>query len=336
MICPFESNKDGTPHRLLASFDDLQYMERPMGSACTSKNIMAVFHVVPGDMAECGQFESEIRPEWDTSSGDYHVSSIGFTVLITRCAYNILLQAAPSLKPHVIFRLYWEKGTDNLDYGPINGVTGDQFVYWEGIHNSSKERDFSSQYAAADTFWNEMFFSEGSTVEKILDDAWRGPGNLWAMVRPDRYPVKKTLLTSFISRITSNALTLISTESIFMLPAELLLCGFMHPRGLNNFLSTCKKAVFLCRDADSIVCRYMQKNEPWYLPAGPFDIPSGDQEFSWWKARWGEMGLDGDDLNGQIPWLQYRRACSHSMSMWNRIRIWKVAKQLERLAEDLI
>ena len=39
-----------------------------------------------------------------------------------------------------------------------------------------------------------------------------------------------------------------------------------------------------------------------------------------------------EDMDTKIPWFVYRKECSKSMSMWNRKRIWGIAKQLDALA----
>lgn len=129
---------------------------------------------------------------------------------------------------------------------------------------------------------------------------------------------------------TDNALQ--TKAHIFKLPLEvqLLICERLHPKYIQAFMSTCKTMhLRLAGEINHVVHRYLRECEPWYLPAGPFNFPNGDQETDWWNSQWVAKGLAGGELESHIPWLRYRRACSHSMSMWNRIRIWQVAKQLE-------
>lgn len=88
--------------------------------------------------------------------------------------------------------------------------------------------------------------------------------------------------------------------------------------------------------ANRLAYHYIVTYEPHFLPAGPFvlkDERHGREEVDWWNVEWVQKGnLPIDELNVKIPWLLYRRECSKSLSMWNRRRIWGVAKQLESLA----
>ena len=87
--------------------------------------------------------------------------------------------------------------------------------------------------------------------------------------------------------------------------------------------------------------RRLIEEEPWYLPAGPFKLNStttnckgmhGREEIEWWEAQWAAGGISPEELDDRIPWFLYRKECSKNMSMWNRKRIWGIAKQLCALA----
>lgn len=116
----------------------------------------------------------------------------------------------------------------------------------------------------------------------------------------------------------------------------LLICELLHPRDIQALMGACKSTyVKLHRHVNHIVYTYIKQNEPWFLPVGPFDFPKGDDEVRWWDEQWTEHGIQGDGMNLQIPWLHYRRACNHNISMWNRIRIWRIAQGLEKTAKEI-
>ena len=87
---------------------------------------------------------------------------------------------------------------------------------------------------------------------------------------------------------------------------------------------------------DMIAYQQIITHEPYLLPAGPFDLDEkhGREEIDWWDMEWAKGGIAKEEMNFKIPWFLYSMECSKSMSMWNRRRIWGIAKQLENLAID--
>jgi len=138
---------------------------------------MEVFNVSPGSDPDLGDFRNE----------DYDFSlCYGSTVIIMYTTYLIVKQASPRLKPHMICHLvFYPKPSytygviDGIDYGPVVG-TQEQYTRWLGI---SGVRDYGEQVDD----WQRMLTQEGKTDEEILHDAWRGRGNMWVFVRPDRF-----------------------------------------------------------------------------------------------------------------------------------------------------
>ncbi|PPQ99490.1 hypothetical protein CVT24_005281 [Panaeolus cyanescens] len=286
--------------------------------------ITEVFHIVPGDNPDLGDYVNEQPDEGD--DGFYDVSIISPVVLICHGAYLLLLQAAPQLKPHIIFRTFFEKSNicPPLDYGPINAVTGDQYVFWPALLTSEDAADYL----------------DGKSDEEALHEFWRGRGNLWALVRPDRFPISETSLDRIIPY--QPAASVDSECQLLNLPLEvlILICELVHPPSLYSLMCTAKTLHSrIAPNVDRIVYSHIHNYEPWHLPAGPFAIPGGSEETDWWNAEWTrKIGISGDSSSfiHNAPWFQYRRACSHSMSMWNRIRIWRVIKQVEERAQDFL
>ncbi|PPR05951.1 hypothetical protein CVT24_004657 [Panaeolus cyanescens] len=300
IICPYERREDARTRKLLANMDD------PRPEICTSDNITTVFNVVPGETVEYGGYENTDPEPGD--DGYYDVSCISPVVLITHGAYLILLKAAPELHPHLIFQTFHELNDANekLDYGPINGVTGEQFVNWPGI--GTLEDGTHPNWRHVETFWRDLI--KGLSVEDASAEMWRGRGNLWAMVRPDRFPILETSLEKLKRHRPKKR----PPPGCYLndLPAELLLAIYehIHPPSLHSLARTSKSIrLFILRNIDKITHTHMKIYEPWYLPAGPFDIPGGSEEIDWWTESWcAVLDFKGDcaDLDDHIPWFQYR------------------------------
>jgi hypothetical protein len=67
-----------------------------------------------------------------------------------------------------------------IDYGPVGRIF-DQYAHWTAICDR-RESGFENPIQ----FWRWLLTQEGRTDEDILHDAWKGPGNMWVFVRPDR------------------------------------------------------------------------------------------------------------------------------------------------------
>ncbi|KAF8154434.1 hypothetical protein B0H34DRAFT_523106 [Crassisporium funariophilum] len=300
---------------------------------------MEVFNVIPGDNPDLGDYCNGDPNVQD----NYSVLPHGTTMIITYTSYLVLKQACPDLKPHIIYRLAYDNNPgfngklEEIDYGPMGGVM-EQYANWGKICGID-DYDESGQW------WKRLLTQDGRTDEEILRDAWRGPGNMWVFVRPDRFPIAETLeataLSSFQNNLENNPY---GPPTLHSLPLDVLLavCEYLPIQSTHMLISSdrCLRTQLLPH-ADSIAHQHIIMNEPHLLPAGPFDFSDkkygkgrGREEADWWTAQWAGGGISGLDMDAKIPWLLYRRECSRSMSMWNRERIWGVAKQMEKLAKE--
>jgi len=111
----------------------------------------------------------------------------GNTPIVKYTSYLILKQAVPEMKPHILYVLAYGGNRDaiggvtGIDYGLVGGIFG-QVAYWAAICGDS-EGGFEDPVA----FWPQLLTEKERTGEDILHDAWKGPGNMWLFVRPDRY-----------------------------------------------------------------------------------------------------------------------------------------------------
>jgi hypothetical protein len=116
------------------------------------------------------------------------------------------------------------------------------------------------------------------------------------------------------------------------LPVEILVqvvSGIPLP-SLLSFLSASRllrfKLLGFESDRDSMVRAWMQNCAPWYLP----DIGSNDGAEN--KA---DKQISSEDVDTKPIGWGYLRRCVGDPSMKNRKRIWGIAQQLERMADDI-
>jgi hypothetical protein len=77
-------------------------------------------------------------------------------------------------------------------------------------------------------------------------------------------------------------------------------------------ITTCKRfRSTILLHANPIARRRLINDEPWYLPAGPFELNlnstmskmRGRQEVEWWANQWAAGGIAQEDMDTKIPWL---------------------------------
>jgi hypothetical protein len=151
-------------------------LKRPAAKKIEQLNIMEVFDVTPVGAPESGYFQNE----------DHEFTMYSYsTVIIMYTAYLIMKQASPRLTPHIIYQLVLLPGhgtiARGIDYGPVKGIHLEDHCNWSRISALSYDKDEEQL-----DYWRRMLTQKGKTDEEILHDAWRGPGNMWVFVRPDR------------------------------------------------------------------------------------------------------------------------------------------------------
>ena len=209
LLCPYKTLQDGTTIKFYTQFDDprknshfrfylptqfhtyisLFFFKKktpPDPTEYSESTITQIFNVFPGDNPELGDYQSR------AISGEpfFSVLPCGNTLLITYTSYLILKQAAPEVKPHILYALAYGGNRDTMgevagiDYGPVGRIFG-QYAYWAGTcGGGGGEGGFEDP----GVFWQRLLQnSEGRAEEDIVYDAWKGPGNMWVFVRPDRY-----------------------------------------------------------------------------------------------------------------------------------------------------
>ena len=129
----------------------------------------------------------------------------------------------------------------------------------------------------------------------------------------------------------------VKTMKLDALPLDILtnICHWLPVKSLHMILCTNRRLRGeILPHADTIAHQQIITHEPHLLPAGPFDLEKnhGREEIDWWELEWAKGGIAKEELNAKIPWFLYRMECSKCMSMWNRRRIWGIAKELEKLA----
>jgi hypothetical protein len=146
----------------------------------TESTITEVFNVSVGGNPYIGEYR-------DINRESFFVYPGGNTLIITHTSYLILKQAAPEVKPHILYALAYGENRDTvgdiagIDYGPVGRIFR-RYAYLAAICGDSE-----GGFEDPDEFWQQLLNNEERTEEDILHDAWKGPGNMWVFVRPDRY-----------------------------------------------------------------------------------------------------------------------------------------------------
>ncbi|KAJ3511701.1 hypothetical protein NLJ89_g3944 [Agrocybe chaxingu] len=291
-------------------------------------NITHVFNIVPGMNPELGDYVS--NPD---DGNRYSVLGYGNCLIIARTAFYILQAAAPAVRPWMIYALAYsqDRGTQGhikgVDYGPVS-YTLEQYS-WTAAICGSQDSDVVKH------FWRNLLIQDKSD-EEILHEAWKGPGNMWVFKHPSRFPVEETMtIKPFPAFSSIESTNPFGKPTLDNLPVDILLstCEHLPIRSICALMTTCKRfRANILPHANAISYRRLLHDEPWYLPAGPFDTPRGRDEVDWWETHWSQaLAVPKTDIHEKIPWLLYRRACSDSMSMWNRKRVWDISRQIEEL-----
>jgi len=171
-----------TPLTLSSSFLKSQHHigVLPDPTEYTESTITEVFNVSIGDDPDLGDYR-------DINGESFFVAPCGNNLIVTYTSYLVLKQAAPEVKPHILYALAFGGNRDTsgevagIDYGPV-GMIFEQYAYWPAICGDS-----GGGFEAPHKFWQQLLNDKERSEEDILHDAWRGPGNMWVFVRPDRY-----------------------------------------------------------------------------------------------------------------------------------------------------
>ena len=143
----------------------------------TESTITEVFNVFGGDNPGFADYE-------DIDGQSFDVIPYGNNLIVTYTSYVILKQAAPEINPHILYSLAYEGrrelmgGVAGIDYGPVSRIIR-QHAYWAAICDNGFDNPV--------TFWRQLLGNKERSDEDILHDAWKGRGNMWVFVRPDRY-----------------------------------------------------------------------------------------------------------------------------------------------------
>ena len=157
-----------------------------------------------------------------------------------------------------------------------------------------------------------------------------------------RFPIAETLAADplLVSGYNNVGMDSHTSSTFDTLPLDILIhiCHWLPVKSTHMVLCTNRGLRSqILPYANMIAYQQITTSEPHLLPAGPFDLQDkkhGREEIDWWNAEWAKGGIAKEELDVKIPWFLYRRECSKSLSMWNRWRIWGIAKQLESLAID--
>ena len=180
-----EVNDGASRPHCLSFLQLILFIQLEAPGTITESNVIEVFNVTPGDDPHSGEFHSK-NPKHTFEPGATS------TVMMMYSAYLIVKQAAPRLKPHMIVHLLhypkldgdqWSGCIIGIDYGAITGIH-EQDAFFPGTISDAPIVRGNPVYLRA---WKDLLTDKKKTNEEILYEAWRGRGNLWVFVRPDRF-----------------------------------------------------------------------------------------------------------------------------------------------------
>ncbi|CAA7257495.1 unnamed protein product [Cyclocybe aegerita] len=268
----------------------------------------------PGD--DFGRYKSE-DPDDPNEYNIYHFGGKN-SLIVSRTAWYILKSAAPAVAATVLGAISSKTGGQvtaghitGIDYGPASYII-DQDACWGAICGTEEIDEMGK-------FWKDLLTQDKSD-EEIIYDAWRGPGNMWVFVRPDRFPISETISAKELPTfpVLDMAANKVEKLSFSTMLGDILLSIWEHlpVRSICALMTTSKMyRAYIFPHANSICHRRLIAYEPWYLPVGPFQTPHGREEIEWWESKWSQgIDIPISEIDSKIPWLLFRRECSSSMT----------------------
>jgi hypothetical protein len=251
--------------------------------------------------------------------------SFGTNIVVQSASLPILSMATGGrMTPQRLWRLaIWQEFFEDSNRNLFDGIDYGEVI--EGMGRNIKPTPGISDLKGLE---------ELGDVERIKM-AIIHEGKFWVWMRPDRsVPFDISYLTvnahqarSFPFKSTGSANEPVHIEpppydaahsALELLPFELVsqIANYLPLPSLLSLVSACRQLRFeflgLPSDRDALVRSWITKNAPWYLPEET-------------------LCLGADDVVG---W-EYIKRCLESGSMRNRKRIWKVAEQLEKMANGI-
>ncbi|EIW78960.1 hypothetical protein CONPUDRAFT_83337 [Coniophora puteana RWD-64-598 SS2] len=280
-------------------------------------NIRVVRHCKAGERWSLGIVDDPVDSGDDTG----FIAVFGVLIMVQTFSLPILhLATNGRVTPQRLWRLAMHQG-----WSEVNLSESDRGVYGlVGVDYGALEHE-RKQYPSP-LPW--MIPAEAAALEELGDceaikEVMMHRGGLWMWMSPDRFPLEaapEEMAPSHVSSVLSppNA----NPATIEKLPFELL-CAIVLEGPLSSLLSLASAsrslyALILGSESDknAIASAWIIKNAPWYVP-----VDCSDEENT------------QSDLKRTSDTWTYLRRCQASASMRNRERIWRIAEQIEALAE---
>ncbi|OBZ68708.1 hypothetical protein A0H81_11058 [Grifola frondosa] len=272
--------------------------------------------------------EYEVDPEHDSPC-----------MLVNTSALRILTLAAPRL---TIQRLW-----------VLDHLMRDQYKYASeiryGFSWGSFWQEFQLHSEGDDPALDEMVrkvVMRGKAEEADIKEMMFGKGHMYVLMNPDVFPVKEAYalgrragLAQLSQSLPENISKDVSSgkHTLSGLPFDILLliCHQLPLPSLLIFCTLCRSLLrALVLHLDSAVHASMKLYEPWHIPPPTGIFPKGHNQKWFDEEHVAASASSGGDSAQPFPWLGYARACRTSASMKNRRRLWDVARQLEKLADE--
>ncbi|KZP07104.1 hypothetical protein FIBSPDRAFT_875899 [Athelia psychrophila] len=268
-----------------------------------------------------------------------HMVSYGTIVMVQTSALSILLHATfGRMSARRFWRLMmvtlrtagsWESIIPGIDYGAL--------MHEHDVWQQDPTNTISMSQEEVKNL--ESLGDEEQVRQAILNQ-----GHFWVWLSPDYFPLQSNSRIDsrpiLIDATSSSLTTALKLSSIAQIPQELLvlisaqlpLPTFMSFASVSRHLRY--KFLGTGSDRDAFARGWITNTAPWYLPLPLHPSLRGAWKKSDYRKQEDEdFTLPNSDI--AAPDWNYLRRCLSSGSMRNRKRIWNVAEQLEKKAEEL-
>ncbi|KZP20239.1 hypothetical protein FIBSPDRAFT_932305 [Athelia psychrophila] len=268
-----------------------------------------------------------------------NIVSGGPIVMVQTSALSILLRATFG---RMSARRFWRLVMVTLRTTELSGDIIPGIDYGALMHeNNVWRQDLKNTICMSkDEVVNlESLGSEEQVRRAILDQ-----GHFWVWLSPDCFPLQSnsridacpSLIDAASSSLTSayklSSVEHVPQELLVLISSELPLPTFLSFASVSRHLRY--KLLGTGSDRDAFARAWIVNYAPWYLPKPLHPSLRG----AWKKSDYREQEAEDFTLPpsdaAALDW-DYLRRCLASGSMRNRKRIWNVAGQLERKADEL-
>ncbi|KZP20242.1 hypothetical protein FIBSPDRAFT_540162 [Athelia psychrophila] len=305
-------------------------------SAITNESLL--LYRCTADDSEWG-FGCVPSPECGEDDRGAYIVSYGPIVMVQTNALSILLHATSG---RMSARRFWRLVMVTLRTAGSSEDIIPGIDYGGLMHeNDAWQQDPQGTICMSE---EEVANLESLGDEEQVRQVMLNQGHFWVWLSPDRFPLQSSsridscpiLIDAASSSLTSahklSSIEYVPQELLALISSQLLLPTFLCLAAVSRHLRYKLLGTDSARDA--FARTWIGDNAPWYIPLPLHPSLRG----AWKKSGYREQEDEDFTLPksgvAAVDW-DYLRQCLASVSMRNRKRIWNVAEQLEKKADEL-